>query len=182
MIAQPKGGEPDSDFEIEVAERLRRKDFPVDTQIGVSGYKIDLGVRHPDYPGRFLAGIECDGATYHRSKSARDRDRLREEVLRSLGWDIIRVWSTDWFDNPDAQTDKLVKLLNELRARPIASFRDYGFKAAYASGLAVAGTPEPTLDNVSSVEQHHGDPAVSTASLPPRADPEAVDSGAMNDE
>ena len=77
------GSEPDSDFELEVAERLRAKGYAVDLQIGVSDFRIDLGVRHPDHPDRFLAGVECDGATYHSSKSARDRDRLREEVLKS---------------------------------------------------------------------------------------------------
>ena len=92
------GAEADSDFEIEVADRLRAKQYAVELQVGVSGYRIDLGVRHPDHPERFLAGVECDGARYHASKSARDRDRLREEVLCGLGWDIVRVWSTDWFE------------------------------------------------------------------------------------
>ena len=80
------GIEADSNFELEVADRLRAKNYSAELQVGVSGYRIDLGVRHPDHPGRFLAGVECDGARYHASKSARDRDRLREEVLRSLGW------------------------------------------------------------------------------------------------
>ena len=71
------GVEADSDFELEVRERLRKRSYQVDLQIGVSGFRIDLGVRHPDHPERFLAGIECDGAQYHSSASARDRDRLR---------------------------------------------------------------------------------------------------------
>lgn len=82
------GGEADSDFEIEVAERLRAKSYDVERQVGVSGFKIDIGLRDPDHPGRFLAGVECDGARYHSSKSARDRARLREEVLSGLGWEI----------------------------------------------------------------------------------------------
>ncbi len=93
--------------------------------MGVSGFKIDLGIRHPDHPERFLAGVECDGAGYHSSKSARDRDRLREEVLRGLGWEILRVWSTDWFDNPGLETEKLSKRLEELRLRPRRTFDDY---------------------------------------------------------
>ena len=91
-LAQSFGGEPDSDFEVEVADRLRIKGYKVDLQIGVSraegrgrNFRIDLGVRHPDHPERYLAGIECDGAAYHSSKSARDRDRLREEVLKQPG-------------------------------------------------------------------------------------------------
>jgi REase_MTES_1575/Protein of unknown function (DUF3320) len=91
----------------------------------VSGYRIDLGIKHPDHPERFLAGIECDGARYHRSKSARDRDRLREEVLGNLGWDIVRVWSTDWFDNPGRETDKLVRKLEELRSKSRHAYADY---------------------------------------------------------
>jgi len=119
------GSEADSDFEIEVADRLRARKYKVELQVGVSGFRIDLGVRHPDYPERFLAGVECDGARYHECKSARDRDRLREEVLRGLGWEIVRVWSTDWFDNPARETDKLVKKLEELRLNPRDAYDDY---------------------------------------------------------
>jgi very-short-patch-repair endonuclease len=108
------GVDLDSDFEAEVADRLRAKGYEVEYQVGVSGYRIDLGVRDPQKREVFLAGIECDGARYHSSKSARDRDRLREEVLRGLGWDIVRVWSTDWFDDPDEETRKLVRKLAKL--------------------------------------------------------------------
>ena len=120
----------DSDFEIEVAERLRSKGYVVDYQVGVSGYKIDLGVRHPDHPEHYLAGIECDGATYHSSKSARDRDRLREEVLRDKGWEIARVWSTDWFDDPTLQTTRLAQKLESLRLKPPTERDGYVFAAA----------------------------------------------------
>jgi REase_MTES_1575/Protein of unknown function (DUF3320) len=74
---------------------------------------------------RASAGVECDGARYHSSKSARDRDRLREEVLRGLGWEILRVWSTDWFDNPELETEKLVGKLEHLRSGPPRTFHDY---------------------------------------------------------
>jgi very-short-patch-repair endonuclease len=119
------GGEPDSDFEAEVADRLRARGYEVKLQVGVSGFRIDLAVAHPDHPEHFLAGVECDGATYHSSKSARDRDRLREEVLNSLGWDLVRVWSTDWFDNPDLETEKLVRKLEALRRRQRSPFMSY---------------------------------------------------------
>jgi very-short-patch-repair endonuclease len=130
------GDEPDSDFEIEVADRLRRRAFDVEMQVGVSGFKIDLGVRHPDHPGKFIVGIECDGAAYHSSKSARDRDRLREDILRGKGWEILRVWSTDWFDNPAFQTDRLVKQIEELRTRPVSPYEDYVVSPVYASAVA----------------------------------------------
>jgi very-short-patch-repair endonuclease len=86
-------------FPTHSSRRLRARGYQVDYQVGVSGFRIDLGVRHPDKPDMFLAGIECDGAQYHSSKSGRDRDRLREKVLRGLGWNILRVWSADWFEN-----------------------------------------------------------------------------------
>jgi very-short-patch-repair endonuclease len=133
--SQAKNLEPDSDFESEVADRLRAKGFAVDYQVGVSGYRIDLGVRHPDYPAQYLAGIECDGAAYHSSKSARDRDRLREEVLNDKGWEIIRVWSTDWFDNPALQTERMVQKLELLRERPLAKHDDYTFSPASTSSI-----------------------------------------------
>ena len=75
-----------SDFEMSVAEGLRRLGWTVRTQIGVSKFRIDRGVIHPDAAGKFLAGIECDGATYHSSPSARDRDRVRHIILERLGW------------------------------------------------------------------------------------------------
>lgn len=87
----------DSPFEEQVARALSKKGWHVVTQVGVSSFRIDLGVIDPDAPGRYLAGVECDGATYHRSATARDRDMLREQVLRGLGWEIVRIWSTDWW-------------------------------------------------------------------------------------
>ena len=100
---------PDSDFEVAVAEALRARGFDVVAQVGVAGYFLDLAVRHPRLPGRYALGIECDGATYHSSVSARDRDRLREAVLRELGWNIHRIWSADWFKNPGREIDEAVQ-------------------------------------------------------------------------
>lgn len=104
----------DSPFEEGVAEALRAKGWQVLTQVGVSHFRIDLGVVHPDTPGTFLAGIECDGATYHRSATARDRDKLRESVLRGLGWEILRVWSTDWWVDPRTTLETLHCRLEDL--------------------------------------------------------------------
>lgn len=104
-------GDYDSPFEQMVSEALARKGWKVHPQVGVSSFRIDLGVVDPDAPGRYLAGIECDGATYHRSATARDRDKLREQVLRGLGWEILRIWSTDWWINaPDALEKVHVRL------------------------------------------------------------------------
>jgi very-short-patch-repair endonuclease len=108
----------DSPFEKEVAEELRKKGWKVLTQIGVGGYRVDLGVVHPDYPGQFLAGIECDGARYHSAKSARDRDILRQMVLEGLGWKILRIWSTDWWYDSRKCIDNLHNELKRVLAEP----------------------------------------------------------------
>ena len=90
-------------------------------QVGVSGYFLDIGVRHKEWPHGFLLGVECDGANYHSAKSARDRDRLRQEVLEGLGWYLHRIWSTDWFGNPQREAEKLrtviTSRLTELKQR-----------------------------------------------------------------
>ena len=173
------GGEADSDFEIEVAERLRAKSYDVERQVGVSGFKIDIGVRDPDHPERFLAGVECDGARYHSSKSARDRDRLREEVLRGLGWDIVRVWSTDWFEDPARETDKLAKKLQELRERPRAGYDEHSALAEILlSGQRVPSaerpitTEEPIADTESAAPEIHATvPGSIEGTEPPEATP-----------
>ncbi|MHB0709359.1 DUF3320 domain-containing protein [Roseomonas mucosa] len=115
-------GDFESPFEAAVAERLRGRGWTVHPQIGVSGFRVDLGIVDPDAPGAFLAGIECDGATYHRSASARDRDRLRQAVLEGLGWRIQRIWSTDWWTNAERETHRIhLALVEMLEARRSAA-------------------------------------------------------------
>jgi very-short-patch-repair endonuclease len=107
------GRESDSEFEELVRDRLQERGFGVVPQVGVAGYFIDLAVRHPKRSG-YLLGIECDGASYHSSRSARDRDRLRQEVLERLQWNIYRIWSTDWFQSPDEELRRLLAHLDRL--------------------------------------------------------------------
>ena len=107
-------GPAESPFEEAVADALRAKGWEVRTQIGVSGFRMDLGVVHPDYAGGYLAGIECDGARYHSSATARDRDKVRQAVLEGLGWTILRVWSTDWFQHSLDVADRLHGKLEQL--------------------------------------------------------------------
>jgi superfamily I DNA and/or RNA helicase/very-short-patch-repair endonuclease len=105
------GREPDSDFEIEVAAALKERGFRTVAQVGVAGFFIDLAVSHPEKEDTFILGIECDGASYHSSRSARDRDRLREEILQDLGWKLHRVWSVDWFRNRPKELERIVKAI-----------------------------------------------------------------------
>jgi transcription elongation GreA/GreB family factor len=109
--------EPDSDFEISVMDMLKLRGYEVTPQLGVAGYRIDIAVKHPDAPGAYLAAIECDGASYHSALSVRDRDRIRQEVLESLGWRgrVWRIWSTDWFRTPRQEAEKLISFLEDLR-------------------------------------------------------------------
>lgn len=109
----PNGREPDSDFEVAVARALRAHGFEVHPQVGIAGYWIDLGVVHPRYPGTYVIGVECDGASYHSARSARDRDRLRQRVLEGYGWRIHRIWSTDWFRDPDKQIESVVAKIRQ---------------------------------------------------------------------
>lgn len=111
------GRAPDSDFEISVMELLSSHGFECVPQVGEAGFFIDVSVRDPNKPGKFLMAIECDGATYHSSKSARDRDRLKQQILEGLGWNVKRIWSTDWFRNPNIAIASIIKELNELKSQ-----------------------------------------------------------------
>lgn len=113
---------PDSDFEVAVADMLRGTGYEVEPQLGVAGFRIDIAVRHPAHKSGYLAAIECDGASYHSGVSVRDRDRIRQEILESLGWQgrIWRIWSTDWFRNPQAESERLLQFLEMLKQQPLA--------------------------------------------------------------
>jgi very-short-patch-repair endonuclease len=113
------GAETDSDFEIFVADALREGGYEVVYQVGVEKFRIDLGVRHSSCPVGFIAGIECDGAPYHSGLSVRDRDHIRQTILENLGWNIYRVWSTDWFADPARETAKLLSWLEQVRERVV---------------------------------------------------------------
>jgi very-short-patch-repair endonuclease len=109
-------GPAENPFEDAIAEAFRAKGWEVRTQIGVSGFRIDLGIVNPDRAGAYLAGIECDGATYHSSATARDRDKVRQAVLEGLGWTILRIWSTDWFRDAGSVVARLHAQLEEALA------------------------------------------------------------------
>ncbi len=121
-MGTPLGKMPDSDFEEYVIKQIRSIGCEAVPQVGVKGYSIDIGVRHPDWPHGFIMGVECDGATYHSSRSARDRDRLRQEVLEGLGWYLYRIWSTDWFEDPVRESEKL-RMVIQKRIKDLTEYK-----------------------------------------------------------
>lgn len=137
-------------FEVDVRDTLERAGIPLCPQYGSSGFRIDFAAKHPVQPGRMVLAIECDGASYHSSQTARDRDRLRQEHLERLGWTFHRIWSQDWFTNKERETQKAV---DAYRLAVVAADRTgeeddplYGDPAVHppvvsASGGAEAGVP-----------------------------------------
>ncbi len=117
--------EPDSVFEEQVALALSARGYDVHPQVGLAGFFIDIAVADFERPGRYVLGIECDGAPYHSSRSARDRDRLRQAVLEDHGWTIHRIWSSDWFHRPHEQLARTIAAIKaakiELAARDDSS-------------------------------------------------------------
>jgi very-short-patch-repair endonuclease len=97
---------PMNSFEAEVFDVLESKGIPLVPQVGASSYRIDLVAQHPKQRGRYVLAIECDGASYHSSPTARDRDRLRQQQLENLGWKFHRIWSTDWFMRKDEEVNR----------------------------------------------------------------------------
>ena len=105
----------DSPFQQVVAARLRERGYSVHQEVASGGKFIDIGILDPERPGRYIIGIECDGASYHSARSARDRDRLREQILSGLGWKLHRIWSTDWFRNPERELERAVGAIEQAR-------------------------------------------------------------------
>lgn len=132
----------ESPFEQDVYDALKAQGWEAHHQVGCARYRIDLGVVDPRAPGRYLLGVECDGANYHRAKTARDRDKLREAVLRDLGWKVYRIWSTDWWTNPEEEIQKLVRALEAAMSAGVeaapAVVAPMPARPAFAAGGAVA--------------------------------------------
>lgn len=114
-ITLPTGGEEESPFEEEVSSALRDLGYEVHCQVGCKGFRIDLAVVDSESPGRYVLGIECDGATYHSARSARDRDKLRQRVLEDRGWHLHRIWSHDWWQDREGEVRRLVEAIEATR-------------------------------------------------------------------
>jgi very-short-patch-repair endonuclease len=146
---EPSDREPDSPFEIEVAAAIRSLGYEVHYQIGSAGYFVDLAIVDPASPGRYLLGIECDGATYHSSRWARDRDRLRQQVLEGLGWTIHRIWSKSWFEDSESELKKVkaaadrAQLEKPVRSGHATEFSVSAIERAESSAIRVSHMSVP---------------------------------------
>ncbi len=130
-------------FEADVRSRLAEAGIRVVAQYGVGGYRVDFAATHPQDPGRMVLAIEADGASYRKSGSVRDRDRLRGEHLQRLGWHYHRLWSTNWFRNPDAEVAKI----REAYLRAISTIKPESDEAtrSWPDGSRLGATPSGTV-------------------------------------
>ncbi|MGP9822455.1 DUF3320 domain-containing protein [Salinarimonas sp. NSM] len=112
------GRDPESGFEEDVARVVAGLGYLADPQVGHAGFRIDLAIRHPERPGRWMLAVECDGASYHGALWARERDRLRQEILEGMGWRFHRIWSTDWYYHREAEIMRLRAALEAAQAEP----------------------------------------------------------------
>ncbi|MGI8782105.1 MAG: DUF3320 domain-containing protein [Acidobacteriota bacterium] len=141
-VAQQSGKEEESPFEEAVRRAVESLGYEVHPQVGISGFFIDLAVVDRERPGRYLLGIECDGAAYHSSRSARDRDRLRQAVLEDHGWVIHRIWSTDWFQRPKEQLQRVAAAIE--RAKVAVDETDH--RGAPTSEMSVSAGCDVTIE------------------------------------
>ena len=133
ILEQPRltGYAAANPFEEDVARVIRSLGYETDLQVGSSGFRIDIGVRHSDRPGQYIAAVECDGASYHSALWARERDRQRQEILENLGWRFHRIWSTDWFHRREQEIKRLKIGLTDAQA-------------ATKGGISVPGANDPS--------------------------------------
>ncbi|WP_428489547.1 DUF3320 domain-containing protein [Rhodopila sp.] len=141
------GENADSPFEEDVANVIRSFGFLADAQVGSAGFRVDLGIRHPDKPGTYILAVECDGATYHSALWARERDKLRQDVLEHLGWCFHRIWSSDWFYNRRVEIERLRAALFDARERMERGLRIEGANHG-RSAPPTPANPEPTSIDV----------------------------------
>lgn len=154
-MAQISGRDHDSVFEEQVARALSDRGYHVHPQVGIAGFFVDLGVSDPSRPGRYVLGIECDGAPYHESRSARERDRLRQAVLEDHGWTIHRIWSTDWFHRPNEQLDRAVAAI-EAAKDELASRETSGVRQGRATPVEIVTVERADVTEIGLVHAETG--------------------------
>jgi very-short-patch-repair endonuclease len=144
----PTGRDTESPFEDAVKRALETKHWVVHPQVGVSYFRVDFGIVHPDKPGVYLAGIEADGAQFHRSATARDRDKLRQSALENLGWRILRIWSTEWWLDSTAALEKVhQRLLAILEQDRTSAMLDVNDEPSDGTAELLPVEPPPFFDD-----------------------------------
>jgi len=137
-------------FEIAVRDRLQGLGIPLICQFGVAGYRIDFAACHPEDPSRPVLAIEADGAMYHSSPTARDRDRLRQQVLEGLGWRFHRIWSTAWFLDPEKEAQRCLEAWKKAVSAADAGAPPPSMREAPVEPQT---TPEPTAQAEQTIGQ-----------------------------
>lgn len=181
----PTGLGPDSGLEADVAREIRALGYEVDHQVGTAGFRIDLGVRDPEKPGRYILAVECDGATYHSALWARERDRLRQDVLEGFGWEFHRIWSTDWFHRRDQEIQRLMVALESAKRLAAQGLTIEGSNVGYREQTEQLETEcsEPGQDRIVLEEVKLTVPAYKKADLniTTTIEPHEVDTSQMAD-
>lgn len=141
-------------IERAIATALEKEGFKVDLHVGTSGYRMDLAIVDPEHPDRYLLAVLCDGGGYKTGKTARDREVLRGQVLRQLGWSIHRVWAMDWLDDPEKEIQRIIASVNAAKERKAADV------VASETGVAENGDKEAggvsAVANVDSASESEG--------------------------
>jgi len=136
---------PLNPFELSILRRLEAAGLQVEPQHGASGYRIDFAIVHPQKPGEFILAVEADGASYHNTPTARDRDRLRQQVLERLGWRFHRIWSTSWFRDPERETRAVLEAVEEALRRPAPDPRPDPPPVHRSATVGTARGPRPRV-------------------------------------
>jgi len=132
-------------FELDIRDRLSEAGLDLLPQLGVGSYRLDFAVRHPEHPGRYVLAIEADGAMYHSGHTARERDRLRQQLLEARGWRFHRIWSTDWFTDADGEVARTVAVYEAAVAADDAARAEAAYEGEAAVGdPTVPPMPEPS--------------------------------------
>lgn len=157
-------GEPLNAFEADVFDCLSTAGLRLIPQMGASQFRIDMVAEHPEKPGRYVLAIECDGASYHSSYTARDRDRLRQQQLENLGWRFHRIWSTDWFMRKAEEIQRTMKAFQEAVGfadkldQAVVNNSHHGNENSRDQGSAVSALPRrgprPSIPVRTSINQY----------------------------
>ncbi|WP_045687028.1 DUF3320 domain-containing protein [Hymenobacter sp. AT01-02] len=143
-LHEEAGPATDSPFEAAVYRALTARGYHVHSRVGSQGFYLDLAIVDPDQPERYVLGIECDGTMYHRARSARDRDRLRQQVLEAMGWRLHRIWSTGWLRDPQREMDRVVQAIDQARrhaTQATSAEREEAPPAVMPNGIAREAAP-----------------------------------------